>query len=116
MGVLDYDGVRVDVPTALARLLTNLDPRNYDSSGLGPGLDVVGETRTVMNRELGESEEATNQEMVIGKDRVRHVRHISLATFQRLLVNHFAILFSQNKIVWPERNQNQQRMLLVSAN
>ena len=40
MGVLDYDGVRVDVPNALARLLTNLDPRNYDSSGLGPGLDV----------------------------------------------------------------------------
>jgi len=47
MGFLDYDGAQVDVPNALARLLTNLDPRNYDSSGLGPGLDVVGETRTV---------------------------------------------------------------------
>ena len=40
---------------------SNLDPRNYDSLGLGPGLDVVDETRTVMNQDLGESEEATTR-------------------------------------------------------
>ena len=44
MGILDYDGIRVDVPNALAHLSTNLDPRNYDLPGLGPGLDVVYET------------------------------------------------------------------------
>ena len=38
-----------------------------------------------------------------GVDRVRSVRFLSLNVFRRLLVNHFAILFSQNKIVWPER-------------
>ena len=116
MGYADYDGVRVDVPNALARLSTNLDPRNYDSSGLGPGLDVVDETRTMMNRDLGESEEATTREMDIGGDRVRHVRHLSLAVFRRLLVNHFAILFSQNNIVWPRRYQTPQRRLLLTAN
>ena len=41
MGSLDYDDVRAEVPNALACLLQNLDPRNYDSSGNGPGLDVV---------------------------------------------------------------------------
>ena len=38
-----------------------------------------------------------------GVDCVRSVRFLSLNVFRRLLVNHFAILFSQNKIVWPER-------------
>ncbi len=59
MASLDYDGVKVEVPNALARLSLNLDPRNYDSYGMGPCLDVVGETRTCMNQDLGESEEAT---------------------------------------------------------
>jgi len=116
MGSLDYDGVQVDIPNALARLSSNHDPRKYDSSGLGPGLDVVDETRTIMNRDLGESEEATTQEMEIGEDRVRHVRHLSLAVFRQLLVNHFAIFFSQNNIAWPRRYQTPQRRLLLTAN
>ncbi len=117
MGCLDYDhGVQVDVPDALARLSSNLNPHIYDSLGLSPGLDIVDETRTIMNRDLGESEEATTREMEIGKDRVRHVRHLSLAVFQCLLVKHFAILFSQNKIVWPKRYQKPQRRLLLTDN
>ena len=116
MGSLDYDGVRVDVPNALARLSTNLDPRHYDSTGLGPGLDVVDETRTIMNCDFGEREEDTTQEIEIGGDRVRHVRHLSLAVFRCLLVNHFDILFSQNNIVWPRRYQTPQRRLLLTSN
>jgi hypothetical protein len=116
MGALDYDGIRVDVPNALARLSTNLDPRNYDSTGLGPGLDVVDETRIMMNRDFGEREEDITREIEIGEDRVRHVRHLSLAVFRRLLVNHFAILFSQNKIVWPRRYQTMQRRLILTSN
>ncbi len=60
----------MDIPNALARLSTNLDPHNYDSSGFGPGLDVVDKTRTIMNRDLGESEEATMRELKIGDNRV----------------------------------------------
>jgi hypothetical protein len=47
-----------------------------------------------------------------GVDRVRSVCYLSLNVFRQLLVNHFAILFSQNKIVWPER---QTRKRLVCA-
>ena len=81
MGSLDFDGVRVEVPNALARLSSNLDPRNYDSSGMGPGLDVVEETRNCMNRDLSVSEEVTTREMELGDGRVRHVRHLSLTVF-----------------------------------
>ena len=114
--LLEYEGVRVDVPNALARLSTNLDPRNYDSTGLGPGLDLVDETRTIMNRDFGEREDDITREIEIDGDRVRHVRHLSLAVFRRLLVNHFSILFSQNKIVWPRRNKTPQRRLLLTSN
>ena len=105
--MLEFIGVRVEVPNALARLSRNLDPRNYDSSGMGPGLDVVEETS--MNRDLRESDEVTKWEMELREDRVRHVRHLSLAVFRQLLVNHFAILFSQNKIVWPSRHRMKRR-------
>ncbi len=43
MGDLDFEGVREEVPHAIARLLTNLDPRNYDLSGVGPGEDITGD-------------------------------------------------------------------------
>ena len=106
---LEFDGVRVEVPNALACLSRNLDPRNYDSSGMGPGLNVVEETRDCMNPDLRESDEVTTWEMELGEDRVRHVQHLSLAVFRQLLVNHFAILFSQNKIVWPSRHRMKRR-------
>ena len=106
----------MDVPNALAHLSQNLDPGNYDSLGLGPGLDVVDKTRTYMNQDLGEGEEAMTQEMEIGQDCVQYVRHLSLTVFRHLLVNHFAILFSQNNIVWPSGYQIPQRRLLLTAN
>jgi hypothetical protein len=42
MGVLEFEGVRDEVPNAIAKLSMNLDPRNYDLSGMGPGEDVTG--------------------------------------------------------------------------
>ena len=50
MGCLDSDGVQKEVPNALARLSENLDARNYDSSGLGPGLDVIPTARRLQNK------------------------------------------------------------------
>ncbi len=48
-----------------------------------------------------------------GVDCVRSVRFLSLNVFRRLLVNHFAILFSQNKIVWPERQTRKRKRVCV---
>jgi hypothetical protein len=115
MASFDWEGVRADIPTALAHLLVNLDARNYDSSGLGPGDDEIGETRLLLTRELEEDVDITNQ-ISIGEDRVRSVQNLSLAVFWQLLVNHFAILFSQNKIVWPKRIHRSRRRIAENAN
>jgi hypothetical protein len=48
-----------------------------------------------------------------GVDCVRSVRFLSLTVFRQLLVNHFAILFSQNKIVWPERQTRKRKIVCV---
>jgi hypothetical protein len=121
LGCLDYKGVPVEVPNALARLSANLDPRNFDSSGLGPGYDVMAENRSFLISEVAERSDSasciddrTNMMGITnGVDRVRSVRYLSLNVFRWLLVTHFAILFSQNKIVWPER-QTRKRILCSS--
>ena len=110
MGCLDFDGVSKDVPNVLARLSENLDSRNYDSSGLGPGLDVIGETRTIFMQEIREdADDDVLKQISVGKECFRHVQFLSLAVFRRLLVNHFAILFRQNKITWPKRQKKRRR-------
>ena len=120
LGCLDYEGVPVEVPNALARLSANLDPRNFDLSGVGPGSDVMAENRSLLRSEVAAVADSASRidDMNImkgimnGVDHVRSVRCLSLNVFRQLLVNHFALLFSQNKIVWPER---QTRKRLVCA-
>ncbi len=112
IGCLDFEGVGVEVPNALACLSANLDPQNYDSSGLGPGSDVIAENRSLLTREVAELSDVAKctddrNVMLRMSNSVNHVRCVQsllLNVFRQLLVNHFAILFSQNKIVWPERN------------
>ena len=48
-----------------------------------------------------------------GVDCVRSVCFLSLNVFRQLLVNHFAILFSQNKIVWPERRTRKRKIVCI---
>ena len=121
LGSLDFKGVPVEVPNALARLSASLDPRNYDLSGLGPGSDVMAENYSLLTSDVVELSDFViriddrNSMLSIadGVDRVRRVQYLSLNVFRHLLVNHFAILISQNKIVWPERN-TRKRILLTS--
>ena len=69
MGGLDFDGVHKDVPNALARLSENLDAQNYNSSGLGPGLDVIGETRTIFTQEIKDDEDdEVLKQICVGED------------------------------------------------
>jgi len=98
-------------------LSANLDPRNFDSSGEGPGSDVMAENRSILRSEVAALYDSASliDDMNIMKgimhrvDRVRSVRFLSLNVFRRLLVNHFAILFSQNKLVWPKRQTRKRK-------
>jgi hypothetical protein len=52
LGCLDFEGVPVEVPNALARLSANLDPRNFDSSDIGPGSGVMDENRSILGSDV----------------------------------------------------------------
>ncbi len=113
----------MEVPNALTLtcLSANLDPHNFDSLGLGPESDVMAENRFLMRSKVVEKSDAASciddRAIMMGitnvVDRVRSVRYLSLNVFRWLLVNHFAILFSQNKIVWPE-HQTRKRIFCSS--
>ena len=47
LGCLDLEGMRVEVPNALACLSLNHNPGNYDSLGFGPRTDVIAENRSI---------------------------------------------------------------------
>ncbi len=73
MCCLDFDGIQVEVLNALSHLSANLDSKNYNSLGLGPGLDVVAETRDLLTGDIPEYEEVTHS-ILISKDYVHHVQ------------------------------------------
>jgi hypothetical protein len=114
LACFNWEGVRADIPIALACLSVNQNACNYDSSGVDPGDVIIGESRSLLTRELEDGVICTNK-ISLGEDRVRSVQNLSLAIFQQLLVNHFAILFSQNKIVWPKRIQRSRSRIVENA-
>ena len=98
MGQLDFDGIRESIPNSIARLSTNLDPRNFDLSKMGPGEDVVGE---IYHGDRGEEEDMEMEH----HDLMTPVNSMSLVYFRRQLVVHFSIMFAHNLIKWP-RNRS----------
>jgi hypothetical protein len=86
--------------------------------GVGPGSNVLAENCSLLTSKVAELSDFTswigdrNAMMSIanGVDRLRRVQFLSLTVFRWLLVQPFAILFSQNKVLWPER-QTRKRIL-----
>ena len=95
LGLNDFDGMSEHIPNAIARLSTNLEPRNYDSLGMGPGDDVV--EQYAVDIDLVDH---SHHGLVDGE--VRVVRKLGLGFFRSRLVEHYDILWKQNKITWPK--------------
>ena len=106
LGVFDSDDFGNTLPFALKRLGNPLVRRQYDTSGMGPGNHLTDEY------ELDEDcfddsnidEEAdimSNNNMSIVEDYVNNVHNLSQEIFQKRLIEHFDILFKDNKIKWP---------------
>ncbi len=79
MGESDFNGLHEEIPYSIARLSTNLDPRNYDLSGMGPREDVVGNAGIDDEREVG------LQHRLHG-----NISDMMLEEFLQRLVSHFA--------------------------
>ena len=95
LGQMDFDGLDESIPNSIARLSTNLDPRNYDLSNMGPGEDVVGE---ICHGDRGEEEVIAEHDHGV----MMPVNSMSLVYFRRQLVVHFLIMFAHNLIKWPQ--------------
>ena len=103
MGDVETEGLSsniVELATA-----ENLEPRiTYDTSGMGPGDDVANAVEERHPVDL-DREDITDCETLDGD--VRIVKDLGLGYFRSRLVEHFDILFQQNKIEWPARRGKQ---------
>ena len=84
-----------DVPLSIQRLHSPDECRNFDRSGMGRG-----RRPTPLNNE--QQEELQNDPAAMTAV-VRIVRKLPFDFFRACLVEHFDILYQQNKIVWPSR-------------
>ena len=108
-----------NIPNAIKRLTTNLNFRNYDSSGMGPGddiQDIIHCNLTAQDIDCNSSDDddddmdskssdndddiVTNSDDIITSD-VQIVRSLSLKFFRQKLVEHFEIMYNNNQIQWP---------------
>jgi len=106
LGDHDFEGVsieRTNIPNAILRLSNNLTVRNFDASGMGPGSDVATDSFHLLNVE--EDDETESQILEKGRERERIVNKLSLKFFRSRLVEHFHIMWSRNKIIWPTAKQ-----------
>ena len=96
MGDMDFEGLNDGVAHKITRLSKNLNPRNYDSSGMGPGNDLVGELYDFCksDSEKGNEGEDTSTSLKINS--------LSLHFFHSQLVTHFSILFERHQLIWPK--------------
>jgi hypothetical protein len=95
MAGLDFDGQQTSILNAIARLSTNLDPHNYNLSGIGPGEEVIGISHDGYKR---------IDDGIVGIS--MSVKKLSLPFFCRQLVHHFTIMFQRNKLKWPQHRRS----------
>ena len=100
IGNFDFDEDSENIPFALQRLSNPGARRTYDSSGIGPGR---------ANEEKDEIQDLPmverSLEGVVDTEVVNEVRLLSADIFQKKLIEHFDILFQQNKVQWPRKSK-----------
>lgn len=108
----DYDdttltgGASTLCPDAVWRLRHPTERRNYDSSGMGPGEDVMHDDACV-DTYIDDSESTStggiDDNNAGNVDTPILVRNLKLHDFRQKLVTHFDIAFKKNELQWPRR-------------
>ena len=111
LGVFDSYAFGDSMPFALTRLSNPLVRRQYDTSGMGAASHLTNEYESdedsfddnISNcSNIDEEEDAmSNNNMNSAEDDVNYVHNLSQEIFQKRLIEHFDILFKNNKIKWP---------------
>ena len=100
-GEFDFDEHADTLPFALQRLSSPGEVRNYDSSGMGPGVVTEKEEESISDEQpLVDNFYQTDQ---VSFNHINDVCFLTADIFQQKLIEHFDILFRKHKIVWPKR-------------
>ena len=86
-------------PSAIQTLNSPAEFRNFDLSGMGAGNDC--DENSSLTCEADDTVPAVSAVTETSRDEPISVIGLSQKHFKTKLVNHFDILFRQNKIVWP---------------
>jgi len=106
LGEVDCEGLTQNV--ILLTTAGALQPRNYDTSGMGTG-DDVNPTDEIHPADL-DNEDVYDDDAIYGEN-IRQTSELGLGYFRSRLVEHFDILFKQNKIQWPARRGTQPNLI-----
>ena len=105
LGEFDFDEETDEIPFALQRLSSPSERRQYDDSGMGPGV--------LHDEDDGDISVIPPAPILFGAvrpDDINNVHQISMDVFQNKLIEHFDILFQKNEIRWPKSNVGNCRM------
>jgi hypothetical protein len=95
VGTSSSNSIPYSIPNTIAKLSANLDPCNYNESGMGQGEDVVGECNV---------NDRGQDNGIVGFETA--VKDLLLPFFRCQLVDHFTIMFQLNKIKWPQHRRD----------
>ena len=96
LGLFDFDDNMDEVPFSIKRLNNPANRRRYDSSGLDHTLsvdDCEDEEPIIENQDFSSTD--------ISYTSTNQVHNLGLSLFRNKLIEHFDILFKENKIMWP---------------
>ena len=106
-GCFDFENESERLPFALQRLRNPSDQRNYDTSGMGPGVGNGEEDSQVIpndcNRPIFDE---------VFPEVINEVNLLSAEIFRKKLVEHFDILFKQYQIQWSRRSTGNNRPII----
>ena len=108
LGLHDINDGTIKVPYVLSRLQNGVSQRQYDSSGMGPGLienleDLSNkDDQTIFQEYADEAQNVVNVQVNCAHH--NNVHELSSDVMREKLITHFNILFKLNKIKWPRRN------------
>ena len=99
LGEFDWNEESENIPLTIQRLHTTSERRKYDTSCIDPGLSTNDDVAYV---------DADNSKE-ISPETINFVHQLPMDTFRARLIEHFDILFKQNKVVWPIRMNESNR-------
>ena len=84
----------------------NMQLRNSDSSGMGCGHSMNNDVDDNTNNRCPQETTTNKDHDEFSRQNINNVHKLPMDLFRMKLIEHFDILFQQNKIKWPRSTSN----------